>query len=183
MLQSLQNIDLALLKFIHDNLRNSILDRVIPLITYLGNGGIIWIIISIILITTKKYRRVGFMCALAIILNSIIGEGILKHTFQRQRPFMEVPNISLLIPKPSSYSFPSGHTSTAFAAAAIIASQLKNYKVLVIAMAASIAFSRLYLFVHYPSDILAGIITGLISAKIVLKFYSVVKKYKIEISK
>ncbi len=179
MLQSLQNIDLNLLKLIHDNLQNPVLDKIVPIITALGNGGIVWIIISVILMITKKYRKIGLMCAAALIVNTIIGEGILKHTFQRQRPFTEVAGINLLVSKPSSYSFPSGHTSTAFAAAIVLASQLKKYKVHLMTIAGLLAFSRLYLFVHYPSDVLAGIIVGLISAKLVLKFYPADKKYEV----
>ncbi|MDW8800981.1 phosphatase PAP2 family protein [Clostridium sp. A1-XYC3] len=182
-MQSLQNMDLNLLRFIHDNLQNPILDRIVPFITYLGNGGILWITITVALVITKRYRRIGLICGLALLVNTIIGEGILKHLFQRQRPFVLVPTVDLIIPKPSSYSFPSGHTSTAFAAAGILATQFKKYRVPIIILAVLIALSRLYLFVHYPSDILTGVIVGLFSAKIVLRFYPSDKKYKLGVPK
>lgn len=182
MLKTLQNIDVTLLKFIQDNLQNPILDKIMPLVTYLGDGGVVWIVISIILLINKKCRAIGLMCVLALVLNTIVGEGILKNLFQRPRPFVDMPTINLLISKPTSYSFPSGHTSTAFAAIGILASQFKRYKMLLITIAVLMAFSRLYLFVHYPFDIVVGIVQGLICAKIVLKFYSTNRINKVSIS-
>jgi len=171
MRELLQKIDINTLKLIHDYSQNYVLDKIMPLITSLGNLGIVWIVISIILILSKKYRPIGLMCISALILNTILGEGILKHLFQRQRPFVSMPKFHLLIDKPISFSFPSGHTSTSFAVVGIIWSQLKKYRVYALLLACSIAFSRLYLFVHYPSDILGGIIQGLVCAKIVLHIY------------
>jgi Membrane-associated phospholipid phosphatase len=171
MLELLQKIDINTLKLIHDYSQNYILDKIMPFITFLGNLGLVWIVISIILISSKKYRTIGIMCILVLIFNTILGEGILKNLIQRQRPFMSMSTVHLLIDKPISFSFPSGHTSTSFAIAGIIWSQLKKYRVYVVLLACLIAFSRLYLFVHYPSDILGGIVQGLVCAKIVLKVY------------
>jgi undecaprenyl-diphosphatase len=173
MIELLQKIDINTLKLIHDYSQNYILDKIMPFITSLGNLGLVWIVISIILISNKKYRSIGLMCISALILNTILGEGILKHLFERQRPFVSMPTIHLLIDKPTSFSFPSGHTSTSFAVAGIIWSQLKKYRVYVVLLACLIAFSRLYLFVHYPSDILGGIVQGLVCAKIVLRGYTI----------
>lgn len=173
MIELLQKIDINTLKLIHDYLQNYILDKIMPFITSLGNLGLVWIVISIILISNKKYRSIGLMCMSALILNTILGEGILKHLFERQRPFVSMSTIHLLIDKPTSFSFPSGHTSTSFAVVGIIWSQLRKYRVYVVLIACLIAFSRLYLFVHYPSDILGGIVQGLVCAKIVLKVYPI----------
>lgn len=170
-IQSIQKIDINILKIIHDYSQNKIFDTIMPFITALGNLGVVWIAISIILILNKRYRTIGLMCISAMILNAIVGEGILKHLIQRPRPFVTMPTIQLLIPEPRSFSFPSGHTSTSFVAVGIICSQLRRYKVQVIVLACLIAFSRLYLFVHYPSDVLAGIVQGLVCAKIVLSVY------------
>lgn len=176
MLESLQKIDINTLKIIHDYSQNYIFDKIMPLITSLGNLGLVWIAISIILISNKKNRTIGLMCISALILNTILGEGILKHLFQRQRPFVSMPAVHLLISKPTSFSFPSGHTSSSFAVAGIIWSQLKKYRVHAVLLACLIAFSRLYLFVHYPSDILGGIAQGLICAKIVLNIYPIAER-------
>jgi undecaprenyl-diphosphatase len=142
-----------------------------PIITSLGNMGLIWIIIALVLIFNKKYRDVGIMIIASFILTSIIGEGILKNLVQRLRPFIDIPTINLLISKPTSYSFPSGHTASSFAVAGIIFSTLKKFRIPAIILASLIAFSRMYLLVHYPSDILGGILLGIICFKIVLKVY------------
>ena len=163
----IQKIDMAILEFINNNLQNSILDNLMTIITSLGNNGMIWIVISLILIVSKKYRRVGVLCILALTLSTVIGEGILKNLVQRPRPFYEFTDINLLIEKPMSYSFPSGHTGSSFAVAGVIGMLIKKYRIPVFIFAGLIAFSRLYLFVHYPSDILGGIILGLTCSFIV----------------
>lgn len=171
MLEGLKNLDLGLLKFIHDSTQNYIFDKIMPLITSLGNGGFIWITIALILIFNKRYRDVGIMIIASMIVTSIIGEGILKNLIQRPRPFINISTVHLLISKPTSYSFPSGHTAASFAAVGIIFSTLKKFRIYAIILALLIAFSRMYLFVHYPSDILGGILLGLFCSKIVLKVY------------
>ena len=171
MLELLQKIDINTLKLIHDYSQNYIFDKIMPIITSLGNVGIVWIVISIILMLNKKYRYIGLMCISALILNAIVGEGILKHLVKRPRPFVSMTDVHLLISKPTSFSFPSGHTSSSFAVVGIICSQLKKYRIHVVLLASLIAFSRLYLFVHYPSDVLGGIVEGLVCAKIVLNIF------------
>lgn len=171
MLEDLKNLDLGVLKFIHEFSQNYIFDKTMPFITSLGNIGLIWIMIALILIFNKKYKDVGIMIIASLILTSIIGEGILKNLIQRPRPFMDIPTVHLLISKPTSYSFPSGHAASSFAAAGIIFSTLKKLRIHAIILASLIAFSRMYLFVHYPSDILGGILLGLICSETVLKVY------------
>lgn len=179
MLELIEKIDLNTLNLIHNYSQNSILDKIIPLITSLGNMGLAWIVISIVLIVNKRYRTIGLLCISVLIFNAILGEGILKNLIQRERPFVSMPSVSLLIEKPTSFSFPSGHTSTSFAIVGILWSQLKKCRIYAILLASLIAFSRLYLFVHYPSDILGGIVQGLVCAKIVLKVYEYRWKNKI----
>lgn len=99
MLEGLKNLDLGLLKLIHDFSQNYIFDKIMPLITSLGNMGLIWIIIALILIFNKKYRDVGIMIIAALILTTIVGEGILKNLIQRPRPFIDMPIVHLLISK------------------------------------------------------------------------------------
>ena len=169
----IQKIDIAILEFINNNVQNPILDKIMPSITSLGDSGMIWIIISLILMISKKYRKVGVLSLLALTLSTIIGEGILKNIVQRPRPFYELTNIQLLIEKPPSYSFPSGHTGSSFAVAGVIGILIKKYKIPVMILAGLMAFSRMYLFVHYPTDILGGIVLGLSCSYIVT--YKVVK--------
>ena len=171
MFEVLQNYGVQILDFINENLHNPIMDKVMVAITSLGNGGLIWILISLILIFIPKYRKVGIMAICALILTTIIGEGILKHLVRRPRPFASLSDIELLITAPTSYSFPSGHTGSSFAVAGVIGSQIKKLRFYVFPLAILIAFSRMYLYVHYPGDIIGGVILGLCSSQIVLYIF------------
>lgn len=165
---SFQALDFNLLSQLYRITHNGVFDKMMPLISAMGNLGIIWIVISLVLLFSKKYRKAGFLCICALMLTAIVGEGILKNLIQRPRPFNVIPTMQLLVSKPPSYSFPSGHTASSFAAAFIISNEIKKLWVPVYFFAAAIAFSRMYLFVHYPSDILGGILLGIICAKCVL---------------
>lgn len=171
MLALLQNLDINILNFISNHFHNSILDKIMPVITILGNNGMIWIILSLPLLISKKYRHVGFMAIGALLLSYLLGEGILKHLVQRSRPFVNLPAMDLLIAKPLSYSFPSGHTASSFAAVGILWREFKRYRIYMVTLAALIAFSRMYLYVHYPTDILGGILLGLACSWIVFRVY------------
>ena len=167
MINAILNLDMWILNAINSHCHTYVLDKFNPFITSLGNVGIVWIVIALWLLISKKYRKEGMMVLAALLLVSILGEGIIKHLVQRPRPCAGVPAASLLIAKPLSYSFPSGHTGSSFAAAWIIATNIKRYRVFAIMLAVMIAFSRLYLFVHYPSDVLAGMALGIACAMIV----------------
>ena len=131
-----------------------------PIITSLGNGGIIWILTALILIATKKYRVTGIAVLAALLLNLLIGNIILKPLIARVRPCDINTAVQLLIPRPTDYSFPSGHTLSSFAAATVIFLRDKRFGIAALILASLIAFSRLYLYVHYLSDVLGGIVIG-----------------------
>jgi undecaprenyl-diphosphatase len=155
-------------------MHTTLMNKVMIVMTSLGNGGLIWLGIAILLLISREYRKVGLMMVLSLMLVTILGEGIIKHLVRRTRPCVDMPTMKMLIKRPISYSFPSGHTSASFAAVGIITSNLKKYAPYAILLAVLIAFSRLYLFVHYPSDVIAGVILGLGCAKIV---NSIAKKF------
>lgn len=140
------------------------MDKLMVAISTLGNAGIMWIVIGILLTISKKYRKVGLVLLSALILGALLGEGILKNLIQRPRP----SGFELIVKKPSSYSFPSGHTTAAFGAAMILSNYFKKYKIGIYSFAFLIAFSRLYLCVHYPTDVMGGMILGTVSALVVL---------------
>jgi len=171
MLTFLNNIDKTILFFIQNNLHFKVIDKIMILFTTMGNMGLIWIFISILLLINKKTRNIGIVSFLALFLSTILGEGVLKHIIQRPRPFVDFQSFHLLVPKPTSYSFPSGHTASSFSAAYVLGKKLKNFSLIFWLIAILIAFSRLYLFLHYPSDIIGGIILGLICGKIALYLY------------
>lgn len=167
MISLIKTFDSSILFFIKDNMHGPIMDKVMVISTHLGDGGMIWIIIALALMINKKYRKIGVMALAALILSTILGEGILKHGVHRIRPSEDINAINLLITKPLSYSFPSGHTASSFAVAGVLAKYLKKYAVGFFALASLIAFSRLYLYVHYPTDVLAGIVLGVICSGII----------------
>ena len=172
MISLLQNIDNSILLFIKNNMHGHMMDKAMVIITSLGNGGIIWIIIAVLLMINKKYRKIGVMALGSLILSTILGEGILKHVVQRIRPSADIPAINMLIAKPLSYSFPSGHAASSFAVAGVLAKYLKKYAIGLLGLASLIAFSRLYLYVHYPTDVVAGIILGLFCSKLIIYMFN-----------
>ncbi|MCI8284491.1 MAG: phosphatase PAP2 family protein [Firmicutes bacterium] len=144
-----------------------------PVITSLGDGGRIWIIISLILIIPNKTRRYGMQMAIALIIGTLICNITLKPIVARIRPFDLAGTIPLINP-PSDFSFPSGHTTSSFAAATALmfGSKLNAYNCASLILAFLIAFSRLYVYVHYPSDVLAGILIGVLSGYLSNLIYS-----------
>lgn len=145
-----------------NNLHNEFLDKFMVFITKLGDIGIFWITLAIILIIFKKTRKCGVLILVSMVIGVILGNGLIKNLVARQRPCWVDKSIPLLIKNPTDYSFPSGHTLTSFAAFVMIFLFNKKYGVLAGIIACLIAFSRLYLFVHFPSDVLVGAILGTI---------------------
>ncbi|MCF0147579.1 MAG: phosphatase PAP2 family protein, partial [Clostridium sp.] len=158
MVEIINNLDISILNFIRNNFSNLFMDKLMVVITSLGDRGLIWIAMALILLAIKKYRKIGIILLIALLITSLIGEGIIKNIVQRPRAFLSYPDIRLLINPPESFSFPSGHTASSFAAAFVLSHYFKKWNFLFYFLAILIAFSRLYLFVHYPSDIIFGII-------------------------
>ena len=172
----IHSIDNNVLSFIQEHLKNSVMDTIMPVITSLGNSGIVWIVIAAILSSMKKYRKYGVMLALALIITLVIGNITLKPLIARTRPF-DANNLKdiLLIKAPKDYSFPSGHTMASFAAATVLIYMNRKVGIVAMVLAVLIAFSRLYLYVHYPSDVFAGMIFGILSAIISIKLLAKTK--------
>lgn len=146
------------------SLHTPALDRVLVVITSFGNAGWFFIALGMILLFFKKTRRTGLHILLALLFSLIFCNLILKGMVARDRPSWLVPEVELLIANPKDFSFPSGHTSAAMAAATSIFLYDKKYGFAAYLFACCIAFSRMYLFVHYPTDVLGGAVTGIISA-------------------
>lgn len=124
--------------------------------------GLIGILLAAVLLLRRKTRKTGEILAAALVVDVLLCNGLLKHLFHRVRPCDVNTAVSLLVSRPTDYSFPSGHTAASFAAVAALylAGARRLWKpALVLGML--IAFSRLYLYVHYPSDILGGVLVGL----------------------
>ncbi len=177
MIEIINKFDISILNFIRNNFSNEFMDKLMVVITALGDRGLIWIIIAIILLAIKKYRKIGIILLTSLLLTSLLGEGIVKNIIQRPRAFITYPDISILIKPPTSFSFPSGHTASSFAAAVVLGHYFKNWSFIFYFLAILIAFSRLYLFVHYPSDIIVGIILGVTCGLLTMKLLD--KKIKL----
>lgn len=156
-------IEIQILDFLQ-KFRTPAGDAVIPLITKLGDKGIIWILLAAVLLLIPKTRKTGVILTAALCVDLILCNGILKNLFARVRPFDVNTSVQLLIPKPADFSFPSGHTAASFASASALyfAGEKKLWKP-VLALAVIIAFTRLYLYVHYPTDILGGMAVGIVA--------------------
>lgn len=170
-------MELSILYAINE-LHNTVLDKIMTVITTLGDAGIIWIVIAIVLLLNKKTRKCGFLIAVSLLLGIIFGNIILKNLIARPRPFSIDGTIELLIKAPKDYSFPSGHTLASFEAAVIIFLHNKKWGIPALVLATLIAFSRMYLFVHYPTDIIAGAILGTLISMIVFYGYENYKNKK-----
>lgn len=161
MLQNLATLEESILLGIQSNLRNEWLMPVFIFITRLGNGGFIWILGSILLLAPKKTRKIGVMALAALAGSVLIDNVILKNVVARTRPYEVIGGLTSLIGIQKDFSFPSGHTGSSFAVAVVMFRGLpKKFGVPALILAFLIGFSRLYVGVHYPSDVLGGALIG-----------------------
>lgn len=150
----------------------TILDWIFKIITFTGNGGVVWIIVAFAFMFKKENRKIGVAMILSLTVVAILNNLVLKEIFDRVRPFVADPSIELLIKIPSGSSFPSGHASSSFACAMAIFMFDKKWGIWASIYAFLMAISRVYLHVHYATDVLGGMIVGIIFAIIIVKLYS-----------
>jgi undecaprenyl-diphosphatase len=168
--------DTAILDWIGVHLYTPLLDSVMIFVTRLGDYGLPWVLLTLLLLAHKKTRGYGICMAASLFLAFFISSMAIKPFVQRIRPFLE-HEMNILIPPPRGTSFPSSHATTSLAAATVIWCMNKRYGILAYLIAFLIAFSRLYLYVHYPSDVLTGCILGIaIGAASVLVYRQADKK-------
>ncbi len=157
------NIQFDILDFIQNCLRTPVGDGVMPIITRLGNGGILWIVTGLLLMISRKHRKNGILLLTALIVEALLCNVWLKNAVAAPRPCHLNPTVELLIACPQDYSFPSGHTGASFAAVTALWLGKERRWYLALIPALLIAFSRMYLYVHFPADILGGVLVGVIS--------------------
>lgn len=160
-MSAITDVDFKILDFIQEYFSCRFLDFLMPKLTFLGNGGLIWIISAVIMLFFAKYRKMGISIGVGLLEGVIIGNVLIKNLVARERPCWINENVQMLISIPQDYSFPSGHTLSSFIAATIIIHFNRWMGIAAYVLASIIAFSRLYLYVHFPTDVLTGILIGI----------------------
>ena len=142
--------------------RTAALDRFFLAITRIaGSYGQLWVVIAVLLLIFKKTRKTGVAVFIAYLGVFLLGQLLLKHVISRPRPCQIDQAFALLVSRPSSSSFPSTHSAWAFGGATAIFMHHRKAGAAAYIVAALIAFSRLYLFLHFPTDVLFGVALGM----------------------
>lgn len=148
--------------WIRDNLTCGFMDFLMSAVSLLLTANILWFVVALALIYKKNTRRVGTILLLALIISIILCNGIMKPCFERVRPYVEY-GVPIIIPENGGYSFPSGHTTSVTVITTILLKYYRKWGYAMMVFAVMVMFSRMYLFVHYPTDILGGIAVGIVS--------------------
>lgn len=162
MIETLMSAEKTILLLIQNEIRNPVLTSFFVFVTKMGDAGMIWILSGMLLLFPKKTRKIGCMVIISLLGSLLINNLLLKNMAGRIRPYEMIDGLMPLIAKPTDYSFPSGHTASSFAAAVVLYRRLPGqYGIPALVLAVLIGFSRLYLGVHYPSDVLCGMVSGI----------------------
>lgn len=151
--------ELSILDWIRNTLGCPFLDAVMPWISRPVDNGILWIALAALLLCLRRTRRTGVSMAAALLMGLLLGNLLMKPLIARIRPY-DLAEVSLLIDRLRDYSFPSGHTLASFEAATVLLLRKRSVGIPAMVFAVLVAFSRLYLYVHYPTDVLAGALLG-----------------------
>lgn len=166
LLDFIYHIDQSIMLWLQDVVRNPLLSKLLVPLTTIGYAGTLWIILSIVMLFFRKTRKVGWLSLLTMLVCYLFNDILLKELVQRPRPFMDLPQLQVIESKPTSWSFPSGHACSSFAAASTYSKgeEPRWLKGLFWFLAVAMAFSRPYVGVHYPTDVLAGACIGLLGS-------------------
>lgn len=174
-MENLNQAEAGILLWIQENLRAEWLDHVMPYVSKINDGGILAILAVIVLVAWSRYRKVGLTAFGSLGVEFIIVNLLLKPNVERTRPFIVLDQLQLLGSTPTDFSFPSGHTGSAFAVATVMLLCMPaKYGVTAVVVSTLIAFSRLYNAAHYPTDVLTGMVIGILTGVIASCIY---KKY------
>lgn len=163
-------MDVRIIRYVQTHCHNRVTDLIFPLLSRIGNAGAVWLTAAIFLGYNRHTRSFALMLFFSMVLAHIISQ-ILKPIIGRPRPFVQSPGVRLLIHTPGGYSCPSGHSASSFAAATVIWLFSSRFGTAALILAVLIAFSRVFLFVHYPSDTILGSLLGVLCAFIVIYLY------------
>jgi undecaprenyl-diphosphatase len=151
------------------SIRTPVMDNIMKFITKFGDAGLFWIGLAVILLITKKFRKTGLGMLIALTIGAIITNVILKNWIARPRPYVTIDDLICIIGPQKDFSFPSGHSTASIAASlSMFLTMPKRYGIPALIFGLLICFSRLYVGVHYPTDVIAGIMIGAASAVVSL---------------
>lgn len=171
MLEFIQTIDAGALLWIQAHLRTGPLDGPMIFFSTLGNAGLFWIALGLTLAVIPKTRKYGVLALASLLACFLFNNILLKNLVARPRPYTQLPQLVMLMPCPADHSFPSGHACSSFAVAGSLMWTMKRrwnlIRIPALALAVLIAFSRLYVGVHYPTDVLVGAAVGLLGSLLV----------------
>ncbi len=167
-MEAILNFDLSVLNWIQENMRCDFLDSFMVILSYVTTSGIIWIAAGIIMLFFRKTRAAGIILLAALAAVFLTGDVLLKHIVNRPRPFTQNPDIVLLLKAPSGASFPSTHSGLAAAATTVLLAKKRALGFVALVLTICIAFSRMYLYFHYPTDVLCGLLLGLLCGLLML---------------
>lgn len=173
----MNEFEIKILDFIQQYLRFDLLDKLMVLLTRLADDGIVWIVLAVALICFKQTRKMGITLGVALLIGLVVGNLALKNIFARPRPYTVNPNVEMLVERLKDYSFPSGHTRCCFESGMAMYFCDKRFGKAAFVLGGFIAFSRMYLYMHYPTDIIGGVVLGLVNGFIA--FIIVDKVYKL----
>ncbi len=162
----ISQLDETILLFIQEHLRTFLLTPVMIFLSDLGTAGIIWIALGLLLLAFKKTRFGGVALLVTLGLSWVVNDCIFKPLFQRPRPYLAIRELLPLVPRRADFSFPSGHTATSFASAYALTRLTDKRWAWIYILSALIAFSRMYLGMHYPTDVLGGMMIGTLAAAV-----------------
>ena len=161
-LEAVTTWDASVITAIYENVHSAFLTMFFRIVTLLGEGGIFWIAVAVILLFFKKTRRSGICIGASLLIGVIVGNGIIKNVVARPRPYDAIAGIESVVSHLSDYSFPSGHSLCCFEAATALAMNRTKWAIPAYVGAVLVAVSRLFLFVHYPIDVICGALLGVL---------------------
>ena len=167
-MEAILNFDTSILDWIQATLRCGFLDTFNVILSYVTTSGIIWIAVGVIMLFFRKTRAAGIILLAALAAVFLTGDVLLKHIVNRPRPFTVNTDIVLLVKAPSGASFPSTHSAVAAASTTVLLAKKRAFGFAALAMTICIAFSRMYLYFHYPTDVLCGLLLGVLCGLLML---------------
>ena len=184
-MEALLQLDGAVLLWIQENLRTAFFNPIVTFITHLGDHGYLWIALLLILLVIPKTRKAGLIGAGALLLTFLLNNQVIKPLVARTRPYEVIEGLTILIKKPGEFSFPSGHTANSMAVGVVLFMISQQYQKLgdkklyfpktagwiFLVLSILIGLSRLYVGVHYPTDVLGGAVVAIFDACVVFGIY------------